>query len=150
MCDVCGATDADVACRLVTFADYVPLPEGMVGHPDGVHWLCEPHAAALEPLRDRTWARAVATLAPPDPEPTPAIVSTPATVDLEWRDGDGWSGVHDREGDLLWWSRPGGPNGRFGEAAGSQALADYRANGPMVSCPAHVEAELDRAVGRTR
>ncbi len=63
-------------------------------------------------------------------------------IDIEWPDGDGVSGVHTREGHLLWWSRPGGPNGRFGEAARSQSFTDFRENGSAVSCPPEIEATL--------
>ncbi len=68
--------------------------------------------------------------------------------DLEWPDGLGVTGVHTLEGRLLWWSRPGGPNGRFGEAARSQSFEDFRENGPAVSCPEDIEATLQKAFGR--
>ena len=55
-CIVCGITlddlDADdrrplqAAFDTVAFADYVPLPAGMVGHPQGLAWLCAEHLAA--------------------------------------------------------------------------------------------------------
>lgn len=68
-------------------------------------------------------------------------------IDLKWKDGSGVSGVHTYEGKLLWWSRPGGPNGRFGEAARSQSYEDFRKNGPAVSAPDEVVAQLRAVFG---
>ncbi|MFM7067974.1 MAG: hypothetical protein ACKOYM_00800 [Actinomycetes bacterium] len=66
-CIVCGKTLSDIdpeersgraeAFDTVTFADYVPLPIGMVGHPQGLEWLCAEHldagrARAHLPSRD--------------------------------------------------------------------------------------------------
>ena len=53
-CIVCGKSLNDVpddarardAFELVTFSDYVPLPDGMVGHPQGLEWLCADHLEA--------------------------------------------------------------------------------------------------------
>ncbi len=70
-------------------------------------------------------------------------------INLEWKDEHGGtSGVHDLEGDLLWWNRPGGPNGRFGEAARSQTFADFRENGPAVSAPEEVLEKLYKIIGK--
>lgn len=66
-------------------------------------------------------------------------------IDLEWPEGGGTSGVHTHESNLLWWSRPGGPNGRFGEAARSQSFEDFRENGPAVYAPPEIIERL-RAV----
>ncbi|MDX1439057.1 MAG: hypothetical protein R3284_04050 [Rubricoccaceae bacterium] len=68
-------------------------------------------------------------------------------IDLEWPDGDGTSGVHTHEGNLLWWYRPGGPGGRFGEAARTQTLDDFRENGPAVSAPPRIVKQLVALLG---
>lgn len=63
-------------------------------------------------------------------------------IDLEWPDGDGTSGVHTREHKLLGWHTPGGPNGRFGEAARSQSFEVFRENGPAVDAPPEIIEQL--------
>lgn len=140
ICDVCGARAGETDdFALVAFADHEPLPDGMVGHPRGLHWLCPVHVGYAD-LTDLTLAQARAAAAGPAASPDP--------WQQEWPDGDGTSGVQVADGELLWWSRPGGPNGRFGEAARTQTLDDYRANGPAVTCPTSVESTLDRLLGR--
>lgn len=69
-------------------------------------------------------------------------------IDLEWPDLGGTSGVHTREGKLLWSSGPEGPNGRFGEAARSQSFGDFRENGPAVDAPEEVIEQLYTVTGR--
>jgi len=49
----------------------------------------------------------------------------------EWIDGDSQSGVHTEADGLLWWSRPDGPGGHFGEVGSSQSYEDFLINGPM-------------------
>lgn len=66
-----------------------------------------------------------------------------------WTHPDGTAGVHTYQGHLLWWDRPKGPNGRFGEVATTQSFSDYRARGPKVGgAPDDVLAELDALLGR--
>lgn len=60
-CDVCGRRpdpDADGldGFTTLTFADHVPLPDGMTGHPKGVHWLCAKHAEDLADHTDLPWS----------------------------------------------------------------------------------------------
>lgn len=63
ICEVCDRrADEDDAFALLTFADHEPLPDGMVGHPAGLHWLCPDHADAMADLTDRPWAEALAAL----------------------------------------------------------------------------------------
>ena len=57
-------------------------------------------------------------------------------------------GVEVSSSEVLWWSRPGGSGGRFGEAARGQSHEDYRLHGPAVACPPEVERQVDVAVGR--
>lgn len=66
-----------------------------------------------------------------------------------WRTPGATHGVHTYEqGGLVWWSRPDGPNGRFGESAGVQHYDDFRRDGPLVGgVPEEVVAELRRWVG---
>lgn len=155
-CDVCDLDGRDHdGLRLVTFADHRPLPDHVVGHPEGVHWLCQDHAAALADRTHLPWSTALVTLASSAP-PVPAAAPTPAdaspelsiSIDAQWPDGDGTAGVTSQGQSLLWWHRPGGPGGRFGEAGRLQSPDDYRDAGPAVACPADVEARLDRLLGR--
>ncbi len=65
-----------------------------------------------------------------------------------WSERGGTSGVQLRHGELFWWTTPGGPNGRFGEAAAAQSFADFRARGPLdSSVPPEVLAILRARVG---
>lgn len=59
-------------------------------------------------------------------------------MELTWKEYGGTIGVHAREGKLLWWSRPGGLNRRFGEVARSQTFEDFRKNGPAVYAPPEI------------
>ena len=52
ICTICGRRFAPPKGGLVTFADYEPLPQGMVGHPKGQVWFCEHHLAAAQKLTD--------------------------------------------------------------------------------------------------
>jgi hypothetical protein len=45
VCEACHKPCSDGG-DLVTFADYQPLPEGMVGHPRGWEWFCARHLPA--------------------------------------------------------------------------------------------------------
>jgi hypothetical protein len=50
-CDVLFAADETIDGRhggLVGFADYSPLPDGMVGHPTGLEWFCARHKSVAE------------------------------------------------------------------------------------------------------
>ena len=61
ICTVCGdrfdpfGDDAG----MVSFADYEPLPRGMVGHPKGNEWFCERHYAEARALTHLTSTEAV-------------------------------------------------------------------------------------------
>jgi hypothetical protein len=52
------------------------------------------------------------------------------------------SGVHTFEGKLVWWTRPAGPGGYFGEMASEQSFADFLASGAPVFAPAEVSEAL--------
>lgn len=68
-----------------------------------------------------------------------------------WTHQNGTAGVRTTEGRLLWWDRPAGAGGRFGEVATTQTFGDYRAHGPKVSgVPEDVQCELDWLLGRDR
>ena len=69
-------------------------------------------------------------------------------IDLEWPDRGETSGVHTRAGKLLWWSRPGGLNRRFGEVARSQTFEDFRKNGLAVDGPEEIVEQLYAVFGR--
>lgn len=74
ICDLCG-TRFDPDAALVRFADYEPLPEGVVGHPRGLAWFCGRHLAAARSLTDRSEGEALKRLrmeadaSPPGAEP---------------------------------------------------------------------------------
>lgn len=52
ICECCGLDFRDddlhseTSGGLVRFADFEPLPEGMVGHPPGLAWFCSKHITA--------------------------------------------------------------------------------------------------------
>ena len=67
ICAICH-TDFDPfgdSAGTVAFTDFEPLPDGMVGHPNGLVWFCERHYAAAKALMDlpsteavqRIWSR---------------------------------------------------------------------------------------------
>lgn len=115
-----------------------------VGHPDGVAWLCAGHVEATRALTHLTFeaARRVVGL-------TEVRPGASSLLSLQWPSGTGGTdGVEVSTSDVLWWSRPGGSGGRFGEAARSQSVEDYRRHGPAVSCPSEVERQVDAALGR--
>jgi hypothetical protein len=61
ICAACGARfDPDAAT--VRFADYRPLPDGMVGHPEGLLWFCGRHLESARALAHLTAASAVAEI----------------------------------------------------------------------------------------
>jgi hypothetical protein len=68
ICELCGrAFSAELAYRntggdTIEFADYAPLPQGMVGHPQGLVWLCDRHLAAGRALAALPWPEAKARL----------------------------------------------------------------------------------------
>lgn len=68
VCAVCAARAANAADRrdsrdrdheLVQFADFEPLPKGMVGHPRGYEWFCKRHLAAAQKLKHLPFAEAL-------------------------------------------------------------------------------------------
>lgn len=67
VCHLCGTSFFDEPERdrrgaLVAFADYRPLPRGMVGHPHGLEWFCTDHVEAAQELQALTLADATAVL----------------------------------------------------------------------------------------
>ncbi|NRF65565.1 hypothetical protein HLB44_01075 [Aquincola sp. S2] len=56
VCHFCNRSLDSVKSRrakagdLVQFADYVPLPPGMCGHPHGLEWFCAEHVDAARAL----------------------------------------------------------------------------------------------------
>jgi len=66
ICPVCHRTTSDrVWFRrggYVEFADYAPLPNGMVGHPRGYEWFCGKHRRAAEKLASGSLTNALAIL----------------------------------------------------------------------------------------
>ena len=69
-------------------------------------------------------------------------------MELTWKEYGGSSGVHARAGKLLWWSRPGGLNRRFGEVACSRSFEDFRMNGLAVDGPEEIVEQLYAVFGR--
>jgi|JI10StandDraft_1071094.scaffolds.fasta_scaffold1634906_2 hypothetical protein len=60
----------------------------------------------------------------------------------EWNEGMSVCGVHTAEHQLVWWSRPAGPGGYFGEVAIDQSFDDFLASGPPVYAPQAVSDEI--------
>ncbi|MBP9145792.1 MAG: hypothetical protein KBF21_14455 [Thermoanaerobaculia bacterium] len=60
----------------------------------------------------------------------------------EWAEGSSTSGVHTCEGKLVWWTRPGGAGGYFGEVASEQSFDAFLEAGPAVFVPDDVAREL--------
>lgn len=58
---------------------------------------------------------------------------THPSFSTEWKDGDGRSGVYTNAEGLLWWYRPDGPGGHFGEVGSEQSYEDFLIGGPQVS-----------------
>ena len=64
ICELCGrAFWEELAYRhtggdTVEFGDYAPLPRGLVGHPEGLVWLCDRHLAAGRALAALSWPAA--------------------------------------------------------------------------------------------
>ena len=56
----------------------------------------------------------------------------------EWMVGATPHGVHTYEGQLVWWERPAGPGGYFGEVAAAQSFADFIRSGPRLPAPEYV------------
>ena len=107
-------------------------PEAGTGHPAGLAWLCAGHVEATRALTHLTFAAARRVV---------GLTEVPSGT-------GGTEGVEVGGDEVLWWSRPGGSGGRFGEAARGQSVEDYRQHGPAVSCPPEVERQVDAALGR--
>ena len=61
ICEFCGK-DFRTESKdggLVRFADYKPLPQGMVGHPKGLAWFCGQHLEKADSLQDRSLPEAL-------------------------------------------------------------------------------------------
>lgn len=65
----------------------------------------------------------------------------------QWEDSAGTSGVSISDGKLLWWHRPGGPNGHLGEVAREQELADFIRHGAAVSAPDEILSQIKESLG---
>jgi hypothetical protein len=64
-CQLCGSMPEgeDLGGFItVRFIDYVELPEGITGHPDGLLWFCALHGAAAGRLTHRTSRQALLDL----------------------------------------------------------------------------------------
>jgi hypothetical protein len=61
ICELCG-TEFDPDAATVRFSDYRALPDGMVGHPDGLVWFCGTHIDAARSLAHLPEAEALARL----------------------------------------------------------------------------------------
>ena len=67
----------------IAFANYRPLPEGVMGHPDGLEWFCAAHVEAARALSAKTSTDALLALqaafgqfaVPPPPEAAPGVAS---------------------------------------------------------------------------
>jgi len=65
LCSVCDrAQDKYPQLRfdVVKFADYRPLPDGRVGHPEGLEWFCGDHLDAAMAVRHLNSANALQQL----------------------------------------------------------------------------------------
>lgn len=61
----------------------------------------------------------------------------------EWHEERyGTSGVHTGEGQLVWWTRPGGPSGHLFETASVQSFDEFLAADAPCTAPAHVVEEV--------
>ena len=58
ICELCRGR----AVETVRFADYEPLPDGMVGHPRGLGWFCDRHLGAARALRGEALGDAIGLL----------------------------------------------------------------------------------------
>lgn len=58
-------------------------------------------------------------------------LKAPPGFSAEWRDGDSQSGVYTDADGLLWWSRPDGAGGHFGEVGSHQLYEEFLSNGPI-------------------
>jgi len=47
---------------MVEFADYAPLPEDYIGHPQGLEWFCNDHLNAAQALSDKSYEEAIKVL----------------------------------------------------------------------------------------
>lgn len=61
ICHLCGQP-VDGAGDLVRFADFVPLPDGMTGHPHGLEWFCVRHVDRARALSGRSIDDAMARM----------------------------------------------------------------------------------------
>jgi len=48
ICPVCGRFAIEVQGDMVEFANYAPLPQGYLGHPQGLEWFCNDHLSAAK------------------------------------------------------------------------------------------------------
>lgn len=66
----------------------------------------------------------------------------------EWSEDASTCGVHTGEHKLVWWRRPDGAGGYFGEVAREQSFEDFLQNGAPVFVPDKVSAELHQILCR--
>jgi hypothetical protein len=62
ICELCGQDFRDTSPlpgALVRFADYEPLSDGMVGHPQGLAWFCGEHVELARSLGERPLSEAL-------------------------------------------------------------------------------------------
>lgn len=67
---------------------------------------------------------------------------------MEWPIGGGTEGVSTAGGKVEWWTRPDGPDGRFGESASTQTFEEFLAKGPSISAPRKVVDLLKRYLSK--
>jgi hypothetical protein len=63
VCVLCGKEfQPKAGGNLILFADYVPLSEDMVGHPQGAEWFCSEHAGKAMSCSDIKSDKAIQVL----------------------------------------------------------------------------------------
>ena len=62
ICPVCGRSAIEAHGDMVEFADYAPLPEGYLGHPQGLEWFCDEHLSAAQAASGKPSEEAIKSL----------------------------------------------------------------------------------------
>jgi hypothetical protein len=62
ICAICGVRFPAAEGGTVRFSNFTPLPEGRVGHPKGLVWVCGDHIAQARALSDMTSTEAIRKL----------------------------------------------------------------------------------------
>src|SRR5262245_11545953 len=69
------------------------------------------------------------------------------TRSWEYSDDDDVCGVDLRDGQIVYFSMPKGPQGRFGEVGSSQSVENFLAYGPSVAIPRNIVLEVLHELG---